>query len=296
MPGMDGYEVCRRLKANPCSKNIPIIFVTAMGETDDETHGFELGAVDYIAKPVSPPVVHARVKAQLALYNQNQLLETKVRQRTAELNNSRLEIVRRLGSAAEFRDNDTGMHVIRMSYYTRIIAKAIGMTDTEADLLLNAATLHDLGKIGISDDVLLKPEKLNEEEWKLMRQHPEFGAKIIGKHNDALLKTAYTIALTHHERWNGEGYPNGLAGEAIPLVGRIVAIVDVFDALTSKRPYKDAWTVEKAADHIREEAGQYFDPALTSVFLDKLPEIIKIKEKYAETAPLPIAEMHNQLN
>jgi len=293
MPGMDGYEVCRRLKDDPRTKNIPVIFVTAKSDVKDETHGFELGAVDYITKPVSPPIVLARVHAQLALYDQNRELEEKVKQRTAELNETRAEIIQRLGRAAEFKDNETGMHVIRMSHYSRIIAKAIGFDDTEADLLLDAAPMHDLGKIGIPDNVLLKPGKLDADEWDLMKKHPEFGAEILGEHESKLLHMARIVALTHHEKWNGQGYPSGLAGEDIPLVGRIVAIADVFDALTTERPYKDAWPVEKAVNLIKEEAGQHFDPALASAFLDNLPEILNVKEKYAETTVLTIAEMHD---
>lgn len=292
MPDMDGYEVCRSLKSDPRTKNIPVIFVTAKGEVEDETRGFELGAVDYITKPISPPIVRARVHAQLALYDQNRALEEKVNQRTAELNKSRLEIVRRLGRAAEFKDNETGMHVMRMSYYSQIIAKAIGMDDKEVDLLLNAAPMHDIGKIGIPDNVLLKPGKLDAEEWYLMKKHPEFGANIIGEHESELLEMARTVALTHHEKWNGQGYPNGLSGEDIPLVGRIVAIADVFDALTTERPYKTAWTVEKAVNLIKEEAGQHFDPDLVPVFLDNLPAILEIKEKYAETTAFTISEKH----
>lgn len=208
MPKMNGYEVCQKLKQNPRTKRIPVIFVTAMGEIEDETRGFELGAVDYITKPVSPPIVRARVQSQLALYDQNRVLEDKVRQRTAELNDSRLEIIRRLGRAAEFKDNETGMHVIRMSHYSYIIGKAMGMDDTEADLLLNAAPMHDVGKIGIPDRILLKPGELNDDEWNMMLQHPQFGASIIGDHDNELLSMALTVALTHHERWSGEGYPN----------------------------------------------------------------------------------------
>jgi putative two-component system response regulator len=294
MPDMDGYEVCRKLKNDPRTKNIPVIFVTAKGEVADETHGFELGAVDYIVKPVSPPIVLARTQAQLALYDQSRVLEEKVKQRTAELDASRSEIIHRLGRAAEFKDNETGMHVMRMSHYSRIIAKEIGMSDMEADVLLNAAPMHDIGKIGIPDNVLLKPGKLDKDEWALMMKHPEFGATIIGEHeNSELLEMARIVALTHHEKWNGKGYPNGLAGEDIPLVGRIVAIADVFDALTTERPYKDAWPVEKAVNLIQEEAGQHFDPALSEVFVKCLPEILKAKEKYAENTALTLVEMHH---
>jgi len=292
MPGMDGYEVCTQLKADPRTKGIPVIFVTAKGDVQNEALGFELGAVDYITKPVSPPIVLARVHAQLALYDQSRELERKVKLRTAELNQSRQEIIRRLGRAAEFKDNETGMHVIRMSHYSRVIARAIGMDDTQADLLLNAAPMHDIGKIGIPDNVLLKPGKLDADEWEMMKKHPDFGANIIGEHESELLKMALIVARTHHEKWNGTGYPNGLAGEDIPLVGRIVAIADVFDSLTTERPYKQAWPVEKAVNLIKEEAGEHFDPKLVEAFMQHLPEILGLKEKYAETSVLTITELH----
>ncbi|SDK35843.1 putative two-component system response regulator [Maridesulfovibrio ferrireducens] len=282
MPEMDGYEVCRKLKQDPRTRNIPIIFVTAMVNVEDEAHGFEIGAVDYITKPVSPPIVLARVKTHLQLYDQNRSLEEKVRRRTTELDNSRREIIRRLGRAAEYKDNETGMHVIRMSYYSHIIAKGIGMNEVETDLILNATPMHDIGKIGIPDIILLKAGKLDEHERKIIQKHCEFGAEIIGKHDNPLLQMAYSVALTHHEKWNGKGYPHGLKGEDIPLEGRIVAIADVFDALTSERTYKKAWPVEKAVALILEESGQHFDPALVTVFMDNLESILEVKDQHAE--------------
>lgn len=282
MPEMDGYTVCKHLKKDPRTRNIPVIFVTAKGNTEDEAYGFELGAVDYITKPISAPVVLARVKTHLQLHDQNRLLEEKVQQRTAELDHSRLEIIRRLGRAAEYKDNETGMHVIRMSYYSHIIAQGTGMDEIECDLILNATPMHDIGKIGIPDNILLKNGKLDEQERALMEKHCEFGTEIIGRHENKLLEMAYTVALTHHEKWNGTGYPQGLKGEEIPLVGRIVAIADVFDALTSNRPYKKAWPVEKALALINEEAGHHFDPALVSIFMKKLPEILEVMGKHSE--------------
>ncbi len=283
MPGMDGYEVCERLKANSITRKIPVIFLTAKTEIEDETKGFELGAVDYITKPISPPILEARIKTQLALYDQNRVLEEKVSERTAELHETRLEIIRRLGRAAEYKDNETGLHVIRMSHYSRLSGLAFGMDEAEADLLLNAAPMHDIGKIGIPDRILLKPGKLDNEEWEIMRQHAAFGTEIIGEHDSEILKLARLVALTHHEKWNGKGYPEGLKEEETPLEGRIVAIADVFDALTSERPYKKAWPVEKAVDLIKEESGQHFDPKLVPAFLEAMPEILKIKEEFGET-------------
>lgn len=283
MPEMDGYQVCEQLKSDYSTRHIPVIFVTARGAIVDETHGFELGAVDYITKPISPPIVKARVKTQLAMHDQNRELANQVRERTKELDDTRLEIIRRLGLAAEYKDNETGMHVIRMSYYSRLIGAAIGMDIEDCENLLNAAPMHDLGKIGIPDHILLKPGKLDAEEWKLMKKHAEYGSRIIGEHDSELLQLAGTIALTHHEKWNGQGYPQGLKGVDIPLVGRICAIADVFDALTTERPYKKAWPVEKAIDLIKDERGEHFDPELANAFLEVMPDVLTVKEKYAET-------------
>jgi len=284
MPEMDGYEVCRRLKKNPATSKIPIIFITAKNQAEDEKKGLELGAVDYITKPISPSIVLARVHTQLALYDQNRVLETKVRQRTEELNKTRLEIIQRLGRAAEFKDNETGMHVIRMSHYSRLIAEALEYSDDWAELIFQAAPMHDIGKIGIPDKVLLKPGKLDENEWKMMHQHPAFGAEIIGDHDSELLRMSKEIALAHHEKWDGSGYPQNIKAEDIPLSGRIIAIADVFDALTTERPYKKAWAVEDAIKLINDNSGSHFDPKLVPVFHEVMPEILDIKERYAEYA------------
>ncbi len=282
MPGMDGYEVCRRLKTDPTTSDIPVIFITAKSEVADENYGLKLGAVDYITKPISPPIVQARVHTHLALYDQNRELAQKVKERTEELNNTRQEIIRRLGRAVEYKDNETGFHVIRMSHYSRLIAQAYGGNDTWVELVFNTAPMHDIGKIGIPDKVLLKPGKLDSDEWKLMKKHSGFGAEIIGKHPSFLLQMSYSIALTHHEKWDGSGYPHGLAGKAIPLEGRIVAIADVFDALTSDRPYKKAWSVEDAVKLINDTSGSHFDPSLVHLFREVMPEILEIKKQYAE--------------
>jgi len=283
MPGMDGFEVCRQLKADLSTRHIPIIFITAKIGLEDEIQGLALGAVDYITKPISPPIVQARVHTQLALYDQNRILDIKVREQTAQLHETRLAIIRRLGRAAEYKDNETGLHVIRMSHYAAIIGRAIGMDDRNVELLLNAAPMHDVGKIGIPDSILQKPGKLTPEEWEVMRTHAQIGADIIGDASGSeLLEMARVVALTHHEKWDGSGYPQGLAGEDIPQVGRIVAIADVFDALTSVRPYKPAWPVERALALLRDSQGSHFDPNLIPVFLDSMPEILAIRGRYAE--------------
>ena len=277
MPEMDGYEVCRQLKANATTRNIPIIFVTAMDEVKDETTGFALGAVDYITKPVNPSIVQARVKTHLALVDQNRVLEKKVKARTAEIKDTRLQIINCLGTAAEYRDEETGMHIFRMSQYCRLIALAAGFSQEEADLLLQAAPMHDVGKIGIPDRILLKPGKLDPEEWQIMKTHTTIGAKIIGNPPSKLLKLAHEIALSHHEKWDGTGYPQGLVGEEISLAGRVVMLADVFDALTSERPYKKAWSEEEAVAEINQGSGTHFDPQLVQAFMKVLPQILEIK-------------------
>lgn len=270
MPAMDGYTVCRTLKADAELAGVPVIFVSALSDVGDETRGFDAGGVDYIAKPVSAPVVRARVRTHLSLV------------RTEELRATRLQIVQRLGRAAEYKDNETGMHVIRMSHYAQMLALAIGMSEAWAEDLLNAAPMHDVGKIGIPDAVLQKPGKLDAEEWAVMQRHAEIGAEIIGDHPAGVLRLARLIALTHHEKWDGSGYPKGLVGDAIPLEARIVAIADVFDALTSRRPYKAAWSMDDAFAYLREQAGKHFDPALVEPFTALQPQILAIRERWAE--------------
>ena len=293
MPGLNGLEICRRLKANPDRRRIPIIFVTAMSSTADEELGLATGAVDYITKPISPPIVKARVRTHLALYDQSRELEYMVRQRTVELMTTRQQIIRRLGRAAEFKDNETGNHVLRMSHYARLIAEAHGLGPEAADIIFNTAPMHDIGKIGIPDAILLKPGKLDAAEWQVMYQHPLMGAEIIGKHDNELLETARIIALTHHEKWDGSGYPRRLKGEDIPLEGRIVAIADVFDALVSVRPYKAAIPLDTALQLMDAEAGRHFDPQLLAAFRKALPEILRIREIYAdENGALTDLEFH----
>ncbi|MBF0264793.1 MAG: two-component system response regulator [Gammaproteobacteria bacterium] len=282
MPEMDGYEVCRLLKQDPVTSEIPVIFLTAKTEAADEEHGFKLGAVDYITKPFSPTVIKARVDTHLRLHDQNLALMDKINERTRELNETRLKIIQRLGRAAEYRDNETGFHVVRMAHYSRLIAMAYGGNDEWVEMLYNAAPMHDVGKIGISDNILLKNGKLTDEEWKIMKQHSRIGAEIIGKDSNPLIVLSRIIALTHHEKWDGSGYPNGLKGAGIPLESRIVAVADVFDALTSERPYKKAWTSEDAAALIIKDSGTHFDPKIVELFKKVLPDILKIKDEYID--------------
>lgn len=292
MPDISGLDVCATLKADPRSRGIPIIFVTSMNEDEDQARGFELGAADYLTKPVSAPVVLARVRTHLALYERNHRLEELVADRTAalsakgrELEATQLAIIQRLARAAEFRDNETGMHVIRFSKFARLLAKRIGMSDTDADQMMHASLMHDVGKIGVPDNVLLKPGRLTEEEFEVIKRHPEIGAEIIGHHESALLQLAAVISLTHHEKWDGKGYPRGLSGESIPLAGRICAIADIFDALTSVRPYKPAWTVDATLDYLRKQAGEALDPTLVEAFLQMRNEIEDIMRTFRDHEP-----------
>ncbi|MQA23164.1 HD domain-containing phosphohydrolase [Rugamonas rivuli] len=270
MPGMTGYEVCRQLKTDEATAAIPVIFVTALSDASDEVVGFDAGAVDYITKPVSPPIVRARVRTHLSLVRMDELTRT------------RLEIVQRLGLAAEYKDNETGLHVIRMSHYSRILGRAAGMSEAEADDLLHAAPMHDVGKIGIPDSILRKPGPLETAEWKVMQTHAAIGGEIIGKHPGGMLAMAYQVAMTHHEKWDGSGYPNGLAGREIPLVGRIVAIADVFDALTSARPYKPEWPIPQAVEYLEQQRGKHFDADLVDLFLKQMPALLEVKQRWAE--------------
>ena len=270
MPHMDGYAVCCALKADAATASIPVIFITALTDSQDETAGFDVGGVDYLTKPVSPPVVRARVRTHLSLVRMDELRET------------RLQIVQRLGRAAEYKDNETGLHVIRMSHFSKLLALAAGHSPAWAEDLLNAAPMHDVGKIGIPDAVLRKPGPQDAAEWDTMRRHPEIGAEIIGEHPSGVLQLAREIALAHHEKWDGSGYPRGLAGEAIPLSARIVAIADVFDALTTRRPYKEPWPVQEAMNHIAAQAGKHFDPALVALFAPLLPQLLEVRARWAE--------------
>lgn len=289
MPVLDGYEVMKQLKQQTEKPLPPILILTAQHTQSFRQRALDSGAIDYVTKPFDAlellSRVHNLLEVQMAhkyMRYQNKILEQKVQERTREIHETRLQIVRRLGRAAEYRDEETGLHIIRMSKIAVVIANAAGMDNTQCDLLLNAAPMHDIGKIGIPDKILLKPGKFEPEEWEIMQTHAQIGADILAGDNSALMLMAHEIALSHHEKWNGKGYPNGLKGEAIPLVGRITALADVFDALTSIRPYKKAWPVEDAIKYISEESGQHFDPTLVECMLGNMDEIVSIKDKYSE--------------
>ncbi|GGW62202.1 response regulator [Alishewanella tabrizica] len=270
MPDMTGFELCTLLKADVSKQHIPIIFVTALKDEIDETQGFQVGAVDYITKPLSPTIVRARVKTHLSLVHANELKRT------------RMQVIERLGRAAEYKDNETGLHVKRMSHYAQIIALEAGFSSQWAEELLHAAPMHDIGKIGTPDHILLKPGKLTDDEMLIMRQHVIIGAEILGNCDSSLMQMASSVARYHHEKWDGSGYPYGLKDTAIPIEARIVALTDVFDALTSNRPYKEAWSVERALQFIQEQAGKHFDPQLVPLLLKALPAILEIKARFAD--------------
>ena len=292
MPKLDGFGVMRQLKeVIPPEDYVPILAITA--ETDMETRlrALKEGAKDFINKPYSQLEALNRIANLLevrALYTerqrQNVLLEVKVRERTLQLEaqNLTLEDIRRLGRAGEYRDNETGMHVIRMSKGCKEIALAAGLGEEFAENIHRASPMHDVGKIGVPDNVLLKPGKLDADEWDIMKTHAAMGADIIGDAEFDILNMARTIAITHHEKFDGSGYPNGLAGEDIPIEGRIAAISDVFDALTSERPYKEAWPVEQAQQYINDNSGTHFDPTLVRIFNDIFGEILTIRNAYAD--------------
>lgn len=274
MPGMDGYEVCMKLKNNPLTKQIPVIFISAKNQEVDEITGFALGAVDYITKPISSIITKARIKTHLALSDQKKGLEIEVKAKTKEIYETRLELIHKLSKAAEYKDDATGRHIERVSKYSYIIGKKYGLNENGCELLLNASAMHDIGKIGIPDHILQKPERLTPEEFNIIKTHSLIGSEIIGESTSELINVARIIALQHHEKWDGTGYPQGLKGEQISIFARITAVADVFDALTSRRPYKSAWLIEKSINWIIGQAGEHFDPKVIEAFSNALPQIL----------------------
>ncbi len=293
MPKIDGFEVAKRLKKEEETKIIPIVMVTALNEVQDRVKALEAGADDFLNKPVDKTELRARVQSLVKvkacndyMRNYQKELEAEVAKRTIQLRQAlkrlkevSLESICHLCRAAEYRDENTGDHIKRMSHYACAIARKMGLNKQTVENLLYTAPMHDAGKIGIPDHILLKPGELNEKEWEIMKQHTIIGAQILAGSDAKFIKLAQTIALTHHEKWDGSGYPKGLKGSKIPLVGRIAAIADVFDALTSRRPYRiKPFSLEEAFDYIKEERGRQFDPKVVDAFFAAKDEILSVKE------------------
>ncbi len=293
MPHLDGYQVMEQLKALNDPLLPPIVILTAQHGHDFLLKALAAGARDFVSKPFDRLELLMRVRnlleahaAHRLVFEQKDLLERMVQERTKELNESRLQVVRHLGRAAEYRDNETGLHIVRMSQISAIVAKSLGWNAADCELILLASPMHDIGKIGISDGILLKRGKFEPHEWEIMKTHASIGADILSDGDSSLLQLASLVALTHHEKWDGSGYPKGLVGEAIPQAARIVAIADVFDALTSARPYKRAWSIEQAVALITERSGTHFDPEVVEHFHKCLPEILTMRDQYLE----PVAD------
>jgi putative two-component system response regulator len=283
MPQLDGIEFITRVRAMPGMDRLPMVFVTTPEERGARAAALEAGATDFLGKPIDPAEVKARIEmivrvhsAQAALTEPAAWLAAEMRKATAALTAREEEVVFRLSQAAEFRDGETGQHIQRMAKYCRLIGEALGLSDEACRTLYLAAPMHDIGKIAVGDAILLKPGKLSPEERAVMEQHTTAGYRLLADGHSDLVRTAAEIAWCHHERWDGSGYPRGLAGADIPLFARIAAVADVFDALTSERPYKKAWPPDQAAEHIAENSGKHFDPACVSAFLKRWDDILTI--------------------
>jgi len=299
MPGMDGFKVTRRIRQDHIHRLLPIVLVTALWETEYRVKGIEAGCDDFISKPVDQVELLARVRSLLKVKAYNDLmtdyrkdLESEVAGRTEELKqaferikSASLETIYRLSMAAEYKDEDTGAHIRRMSLYSAAVARRMGLDESVVETILYAAPMHDLGKLGIPDLILMKPAKLDPAEWEIMKQHTVIGAKILKGSDAEFIRMGESIALNHHEKWDGSGYPDGLKGVEIPIASRIAAIADVFDALTSRRPYKAPFSEEKSFEIIREGRGSHFDPDVVDAFFAIQDEILAIKKQFLTTAP-----------
>lgn len=303
MPGMDGFAVARAIRSIPAYAELPIVMVTALSAREDRLTAVQAGANDFVAKPIDSTELKVRMTSLLRLkryhtklkdYQQHleQMVEEKtgaLRSALADLEHARLatlranmETIHKLSAAAEYKDEDTASHIIRMSRYCALIAKGHGLDEEQVDLILNSSPMHDIGKMGIPDAILLKPGKLTDEEWVIMRQHTLMGASILRGGSSKYLEAGAVIALSHHEKWDGTGYPQGLAGEDIPLFGRICAVADVFDALTTRRPYKQAFSNEVALEIMAKGRGLHFDPVLYDVFINNLSELFEIQNLHQD--------------
>lgn len=320
MPGKTGFNLLAEVRGRESTRDLPVIILTGNQESGLKRRALDLGATDLLNKPADPDELIARLRSALRLKSyqddlkaQNEILDRKVRERTAEVTQSRLDIIWRLGKAAEFRDEETGNHVVRVGCYCRALAETMGLGRERAEVLLLASPLHDLGKIGVPDHILLKRGPLTDAEWTVMRRHCAIGAQILRQNSkvmetflnwrgadaqreatnsrNPLLETAALIALMHHERWDGSGYPAGLRGPEIPVEARIVALADSFDALSSARPYKPAFPPERVMSIIREETGSHFDPEIYAVFQMALPELQAIRGEFTDAPSAVPAEV-----
>lgn len=303
MPGLDGFDVCRRIRQDPAGRDIPVIMVTTLATREHRLHAVEAGANDFIAKPVDEAELRVRTTSLLKMKAaQDELkryqahLETMCEERTASLRRAlehmaeaqrvayqaQLETVERLAILAEYKDKVTGRHIQRMSEYSAVIARGLKLPPSEVELILHASRMHDVGKIAVPEAILRKPADLEPHEWMVMRQHSAIGSRILESSSSRILQAGRVIALHHHERWDGGGYPAGLAGSDIPLWGRICAVADVFDAVTSERPYKPAFPNEEALQILRDGKGRHFDPRVIEVFFECLDDILAIQQKYKD--------------
>ena len=303
MPGLDGFDVCRRIRQDPAGRDVPVIIVTTLETKEHRLYAVEAGANDFIAKPVDETELRVRTTSLLKMkIAQDEVkryqahLESMCEERTASLRKAlehmaeaqrlayqaQLETVERLAILAEYKDKVTGRHIQRMSEYSAVIARGLRLPPSEVELILHASRMHDVGKIAVPESILRKPAELDQNEWRLMRQHSMIGSRILENSSSQILQAGRVIALNHHERWDGNGYPSGLAGSDIPLWGRICAVADVFDAVTSERPYKPAFPNEEALDILREGKGKHFDPRVIDVFFECLDEVLAIQRKYKD--------------
>ncbi|MFZ6848080.1 HD domain-containing phosphohydrolase [Undibacterium sp. RuRC25W] len=289
MPEMDGIEFIRRFRALPGREDIPVLMVTANDQTEIRYRALEAGANDFLNKPIDKIEFSARTRNMLSLRrSQRKLLDIaewltdEVRLATAEILARERETIIRLSKAADSRDPETGAHILRMSHFCKLIAAHLGLSEENQQILLDAAPMHDVGKVGIPDHILLKPGRLDVAEFDIMKRHSFLGYEILNGSQSVILQTAAQIALSHHEKFDGSGYPHGLAGDAIPLFARICAVADVFDALTSERPYKKAWTDSQAIAYLQEGRGQHFDPACVDAFLENWDEVMQIRHRFKD--------------
>jgi len=283
MPDVSGFEVCRALKGEAATADIPIIFLTGKTEAQAQLEAFELGAVDYITKPINAKVLMARVRMHLALIDRRQELERLVKERTEQLERSRTELIKRLGRAMEMHESAAaGNRVLRVAQYAKLLSQAAGAKPQVCEMMQSAAPLYDIGKLGVPAEILRKNEKLSAPDWERVKRHPALGAEIIGEHDDPLLKLARQIALTHHECWDGSGYPQGLKGDAIPWPGRVMALVDAFESMTTTQFYRSPKSVDDASFEIEKFAGKRYDPAIVQAFKKALPAMLKVRETYAD--------------